>query len=186
MITRKRDVGAARQDLPEEFVPIAEVVKAVGLSGEVKLYQLLDWYEPLLASEYLVWEDGQPVTVIQYRAQGGGTVVALAACADREHAEALCGRRLGFYRRRYLECGFPKPATGLPFRYLGREVLLPAGQRLGVVNEVRRYGNQITLVVLVAGREVLIPAVPPILRPDRELTGPLLIDPPEGLLDVGD
>ena len=179
-------MGTARQSLDEGFVPIAEVVKAVGLSGEVKLYQLLDWHEPLLVSEYLVWEDGQPVTAIRHREQGGGTVVAFAACDDRDSAEALCGRRLGFHRRRYLERDFPKPAAGLPFRYLAREVLMPAGQQLGVVNEVRRYGNQITLVVLVAGREVLIPAVPPILRPDDGLTGPLLIDPPEGLLDVGD
>jgi len=52
------------------------------------------------------------------------------------------------------------------------------------VNEVRRYGHQDMLVLLVAGREVLIPALEPILRGDDGLEGPLIIDPPEGLLDV--
>ena len=32
--------------------------------------------------------------------------------------------------------------------------------------------------------ETLIPALPPILRPDDGLDGVLVIDPPEGLLDV--
>ena len=42
----------------ERFVGIGEVVKAVGLRGEVKLYPLLDFHAPLLGSAYLTWEDG--------------------------------------------------------------------------------------------------------------------------------
>jgi hypothetical protein len=40
------------------------------------------------------------------------------------------------------------------------------------------------LVVPVEGGEILVPSVEPILRFDDALEGPLVIDPPEGLLDV--
>jgi 16S rRNA processing protein RimM len=72
----------------------------------------------------------------------------------------------------------------LPFRFLGRPVDMTDGTTIGKVEEVRLYGAQFTLVLPFEGRQVLIPAVPPILRPDDALDGPLVIDPPEGLLDV--
>lgn len=169
-----------------DFVPIAEVVKPVGLKGDVKLYALLDWHEPLLASAYLVWDDGTTARVVRRRDHASGAIVGLAGCEDREAARSLCGRRLGFNRADYLDEGFPRPPAGLPFRYLGREVRLVTGGLVGQVDEVRRYAAQITLVVLREGREVLIPAIAPILKVDVGLEGPLLIDPPEGLLDVGD
>lgn len=58
------------------------------------------------------------------------------------------------------------------------------GQVVGLVDEVRRAGAQYLLVIPDGAREILIPALPPILRPEDELTGQLVIDPPEGLLDV--
>jgi len=168
----------------DAFVPIAEAVKAVGLRGEIKLYPLLDWFEPLLATDHLVWDDGVPVTVRGQRPAGNCIVVRIAGCDDRDAAQAHRGRRLGFRRRHYAEASFPKPAGGLPFRYLGREVHLGDGRLVGVVDEVRRCGPQHMLVVLDGVREILIPAVAPILRADAALSGPLVIDPPEGLLDV--
>ncbi len=167
-----------------DFVPIAEVVKAVGLKGEFKLYPLLDWFPPLLASRFLVWESGRPVTVVRSRPVGETTVVLVAGCDDRDAAEGQVGRRIGFRPADYLEPDFPRPEAGLPFRFLGREVQLVSGQTIGPVVEVRRYGGQITLVVERDRTEVLIPAVEPILRRADGLVGPLRIDPPEGLLDV--
>jgi 16S rRNA processing protein RimM len=169
---------------PEDFVPLAEVVAAVGLSGEVKLYPLIDWYAPVLESPYLVWMTGDPVTVSGMRPARGCAVVRVTGCGDREGAAALVGRQLGFRRDSYLAADFPKPPGGLPFRWVGRELRLGSGESLGVVGEVRLYGSQLTLVVPGAAGETLVPAVPPILRDHADLEGPLVIDPPEGLLDV--
>ncbi len=171
-------------DVSEDFVPIAEVVKAVGLRGELKLFPLLDWHAPLLQSEFLVWDDGRAVAVIGSRLERRVAFVRVAGCDDRDQAEMQVGRRLGFRRESYQEPSFPRPPEGLPFRYLEREVRLVSGETVGWVEEVRRYVDQITLVIHREGREVLIPALAPILRPDVGLTGPLVIDPPEGLLDV--
>ena len=168
----------------EDFVAIGEIVKAVGLKGEVKLYPLIDFHEPLLASGYLEWEEGAPVRLRGHRLAGGGYVLRLDGSNDRDEAERLVGRELGFRRERYLDPGFPRPPAGLAFRFLERRVVTVAGQVVGRVDEVRRLGGQLLLVVPSGEGQILIPAVPPILREDDGLEGDLVIDPPEGLLDV--
>jgi len=165
------------------FVTVAEVVKAVGMRGEVKLLPRDDWYEPLLGSRFLCWEDGTPARIVGGRWQAGGWVVRVTDVLDRTAAEAVVGRRVGFRREDYLADDFPRPPQGLPFRFRDREVVTVDGRPLGRVAEVRHYGPQPTLVLARDGREVLIPAVPPILRDAPGLDGPLVVDPPEGLLD---
>lgn len=162
---------------------MAEVVKAVGLRGEVKLYPLLDFCAPVLGSGFLIWQDGMTARLKAIRPAGQCVVAKPVDCDDRDAAEALVGSQLGFRREDYLDDAFPRPAAGLPFRYLGREVQAQDGTVIGTVAEVRRYAVQVLLVVKRPGGEVLIPAVPPILRPDAGLQGPLIVDPPEGLLD---
>jgi 16S rRNA processing protein RimM len=163
---------------------VAEVVKAVGLQGSVKLYPLLDWYEPMLDAAVLVWEDGSHVGIESWRPQGTCYVVSVRGCGTRDAAEQQVGRMVGFLRSRYHDPGFPRPAVGLPFRWLGREVRLVSGETVGSVEEVRRHGAQFTLVVPSNEKEILIPALPPILVREEDPDGPLVIDPPEGLLDV--
>jgi 16S rRNA processing protein RimM len=164
-------------------VAIAEVVKAVGLRGEVKLYPLIDFHAPLLESRYLRWQDGQVAVIGRVRPAGECVVVKPQGCDDRDGAEQLVGHELGFAAADYEAADFPRPAGGLPFRYLDRTVVTLAGEELGPVVEVRRYAGQVLLVIERAGREVMIPAVAPILRPDAGTAGPLVVDPPEGLID---
>jgi 16S rRNA processing protein RimM len=169
------------------FVVIGEVVKAVGLKGEVKLYPLLDFFEPLLDSPYVVWGDGTAAQLQGHRQAGSCEAVKVHGSNDRNAAESLVGRELGFMSACYLEEDFPRPAGGLPFRYLGRKVVTGTGDTVGTVEEVRFTGGGYLLVIpdpRMAGREILVPAVVPILRPDEGLEGDLVIDPPEGLLDV--
>ena len=169
------------------FVVIGELVKAVGLRGEVKLYPLLDYFEPLLDSSYVVWGDGTDVKVQRHRQAGSCEAVKLEGVDNRSTAENMVGRELGFMSASYLEDDFPRPPGGLPFRYLDRKVVTVTGDTVGMVDEVRFTGGGFLLVIpdaRTAGREILIPAVAPILRPDEGLEGDLVIDPPEGLLDV--
>lgn len=168
------------------FVVIAEVVKAVGLKGEVKLYPLLDFHEPLLQSGVLTWRTGEPLEIQRYRPAKGCVVAKTTGTDDRDAADGLIGREIGFDSERYADPDFPRPAGGLPFRYLDRVVVTRDGETVGTVEEVRWTGSQYTLVLgAAAGKhEILIPAVAPILEPDDGLDGPLVIDPPEGLLDV--
>ena len=169
------------------IIIIGEVVKAVGLKGEFKLYPLLDFHLDLLDSPYLVWGDGTPLEVQRHRQAGSCEAVKVSGSEDRSSAEKLVGREIGFMSDRYLEPEFPRPAGGLPFRFLDREVATVGGRTVGTVSEVRFTGGGYTLVVDDpdgGAGEILIPAVAPILQPDEGLTGTLVIDPPEGLLDV--
>jgi 16S rRNA processing protein RimM len=166
------------------FVPIADVVKAVGLRGEVKLYPLLDFHAPLLATDFLRWDGGGVARFEKARPAKGGVAVKPEGCDTREQAEALIGCRLGFARSDYLDPAFPRPDDGLPFRYLGRTVEDGDGAVLGTINEVRRYAAQVLLVIEHEGREVMIPAVDPICEIDDALEGPVVVSLPEGLLDA--
>jgi 16S rRNA processing protein RimM len=168
----------------DRFVCIGEVVKAIGLKGELKLYPLLDYYPPVLESPYLVWRDGSPVMVRKHRPAGSCVAVTVEGIGDRNAAEAAVGRELGFRRDSYACPDFPRPEEGLPFRYLDRPVETVDGQKLGTVAEVRLAGARYLLVIPSDKGEILIPSVEPILRFDDELEGVLVVDPPEGLLDV--
>ncbi len=169
---------------PDPFIPVAEVVKAVGLRGEYKLYPLVDFHAELLETRFLRWRDGGPFRPLEYRPDRSCVVVRTQECTTREGAEALVGREIGFDRADYAEADFPRPAGGLPFRYLGRTVQLAGGGTVGRVSEVRRYASQVLLVVARPdGSEVLVPAVAPILQPGDSLDGPLVIDPPPGLIE---
>jgi 16S rRNA processing protein RimM len=168
----------------DDFVAIGEIVKAVGLRGEVKLYPLIDFHEPLLDGRFLLWEDGTPARLRGHRPSGSCVVVRLEGVDDRDAAERQVGRELGFRRASYADPAFPRPAEGLPFRYLERRVVTGDGREVGRVDEVRRLGGQVLLVVTEGTGEILIPAVAPILRPADGLDGDLVIDPPEGLLDA--
>ncbi len=168
------------------FVCIGEVVKAIGLKGELKLYPLLDFYEPLLESEFLVWQDGSPAELAGHRQAGSCWGLRVQGVTDRNQADLLVGRELGFQAESYLQETFPRPEDGLPFRYLGRQVKTADGLLIGTVDEVRVGGARYLLVVPGEKGEILIPSVEPILAHDDKLEGDLVIDPPEGLLDVQD
>ncbi len=172
------------QNVVADFVLVANVVKAIGLKGEIKLYPMLDWYEPLLEGGWLIWDDGTEFCPLQWRVHGPCHVVSVENVNDRNQADRRVGRKIGFLRSRYSEPGFPKPVDGLPFRWLGRPVHDITGEVLGEVHEVRRYGPQYTLAIMRGEREVLIPAVAPILVDGEGLEGPVIVDPPKGLLDV--
>ncbi len=152
LLGRQRAHGPAhrardRRVAMDAFVSIGEIVKAVGLKGEVKLYPLLDFHEPLLDSGFLVWQDGTPARLKQHRPSGGCVAVWPEGSDSRDRAEKLVGRELGFLRASYLDPGFPRPGGGLPFRYLGRRVVSPAGEVIGTVDEVRLAGGQLLLVM---------------------------------------
>ncbi len=166
------------------FVSMGEVVKAIGLKGELKFYPLLDFFPPVLDSAFAVWEDGTPAKVCKHRPAGSCVAVTVEGIGDRNGAEAAVGRQLGFLRGSYRDPDFPRPAEGLPFRYLDRPVETVSGQKVGTVEEVRLGGALFLLVVPAEGGQILIPSVEPILRFDDDLEGVLVIDPPEGLLDV--
>jgi len=178
-------MGAAAS--PNRFVLIGEVVKGIGLKGEVKLYPMLDFRQALLGCSYLQWRDGSVADIVSFRPAGQCLALKIRGVDNRDLADQMVGRELGFMSHHYLAADFPRPDGGLPFRWLDREVVTDAGEVLGIVSEVRLAGAGYVLVLpdpVDTAREIMIPALSPILQAEDDLCGSLVVDLPEGLLDV--
>lgn len=170
---------------------MAEVVKAVGLKGAVKLLPAADFLPGVLDSPYLrllrPGGEPEPLTATAARPQGGTVVLESREIATRDAAEAAVGSVVGFLAEDYDRPGFPRPDRPAPFVYLGLQVFTTRGELVGEVEEVNVASAQPLLRVLrPTGEEVLIPAVPPlVVEIDRE-GNRLVVDPVPGLLDPGE
>jgi len=124
----------------------------------------------------------QPVSVISWREHKGFILVTAKGVTDRDQAERLRGRAV-FVREEDL----PEPDEGEHYLYqmIGCRVVLEDG---AVVGELKGYyetaGQDTWVIENGAGTEILLPAVPEFVL-DIDLDAEtILIEPPEGLLDL--
>jgi 16S rRNA processing protein RimM len=98
-------------------------------------------------------------------------------------ADALAGRDV------YVEAGVFRrlePDRFYDFEVLGRRVVTREGTEVGEVAGILETGGPALLVVKRGDREIYIPLAEGILVGfDRE-AGPVVIDPPEGLLELNE
>jgi len=134
--------------------------------------------EPLargpLTVEAARWHSG---TLLLTLARPDGTVVA-----DREEADALRNTMLHV------------PVTDLPqledpdsfydHQLVGLAAQLPDGTPVGEVTGVRHEGTELLVVRRLQGGDLLVPFVTAIVPTVDLATGRLVVDPPEGLLDL--
>lgn len=168
-------------------VEMAEIVRAVGLRGEVKLVLTGDFLEEVLVSPYLRrWrghEEPVEAQVESHRWKGDTVIVKLAGVADRDAAERCVGECVGFLADDYDDPGFPRPEQPAPFLYDGLRVETVAGETVGDVLEVMVLPAHLVLRVRRRDDEVLIPVIEPVVK-ELDLAGQrLVIEPIAGLLD---
>lgn len=167
------------------YILIAEVDRVRGLAGEVVVTVHAD--DPgrmaRLAGVFLKEPGGRwrELPVQGVKRLGSRAVLKLGGYDSVEQARALVGRELFIPR----SASTPAP----PGRYYayqleGLEVRLADGRVVGAVTSVLSQGPQSLLVVDGPGGEVLVPVVPAICREVDEEAGVLIIEPPEGLLEV--
>jgi len=166
---------------------MAEIVRAVGLRGELKTVVTADFDEEILASRYLQLEQrGQwrPVEVTGLRWKGDTPILRLAGVTGRDPAEALVGATLGFRAEDYDDAEFPRPEPPLPFCYEGLMVETDEGEPVGEVAELLAWpGQRMMRVRRPDGRELLVPAVHPIVREIDRAERRIVIRPIPGLID---
>ena len=170
------------------FIEMAEITRAVGLRGELKLASYGDFDLGILRSPYLRLRlrngEQAPVQLASIRQQGEASVVRLSGCDDRSAAESLVGAGLGFLAEDYDRPDFPRPQAPSPFTYEGLTVLTTSGDVVGEVAELLLWPGQRMLRVRRPGADdVLVPAVPPILQSLDPVARCVVIDPIPGLLD---
>jgi 16S rRNA processing protein RimM len=124
---------------------------------------------------------GATLQVAAKRWHSGQLLVAFAGVTDRTAAGELTGSWLSVDSSQ-----LPAPPDPDEFRdheLIGLSVRTQAGQEVGVVTDVRHYGQDLLVVRHRDGEEYLVPFVRAIV-PEVDVAGGLIvIDPPPGLLD---
>jgi 16S rRNA processing protein RimM len=165
---------------------VGRVARAHGVSGEVSVEVRTDSPDLRFAPGTTVDTDPPergPLTVQRTRWHSGRLLVCFAQVTDRTTADVLRGTLL-------VADSSTSPAAGddddfWDHQLVGLEAVLVTGETLGTVEEVLHLPATDTLVVRgSAGEEILVPFVRAMV-PEVDLErGRLVLDPPEGLLEL--
>ncbi|WP_147820065.1 ribosome maturation factor RimM [Salidesulfovibrio onnuriiensis] len=174
----------ARSD--KEFVLVGKVVKPHGIRGEFCIKSFAD--SPFLFDEIkrIFLREGkrrpQPVTVQSWRMHKGMVLMTVNQVADRNRSEELRGAEV-------LVRAADLPDIGEDEFYLheveGFNVVLENGTVVGRFKGfIEAPGHDVWAIATPAKKEILLPAVPEFIL-DVDMEGEtIVIDPPEGLIDL--
>lgn len=174
-----------------EYLVVGHLARAHGIQGELYVSPLTDHPEGTFAPGVVLRMAGPdgarpdpdlpPLRVAGARPFKGGFLVTFAGVRTRNDAEAVRGRYL---LRVAAEVEPPADDEFFYHQLLGMEVFTVSGVRLGRVTEVYEMSPVDLLEVRGEGREFMIPFRKEFLAEvDREGRR-IVVDPPEGLLDL--
>lgn len=156
-----------------------------GVAGEVSVERLGDSPDPFEPGAALLWIAGSRVrelTLSSKRRHGKRLLLSFEGVGDREEAERLSGGVL---------CLPPDRLPPVPEDFYWSHELEgwtcedPSGRALGTVRRLEQTvaGGQLTLATA-SGREVLVPFVRPIVVVLDRVSRRIVLDPPEGLMEL--
>ena len=170
---------------------VGHLNKAHGTKGEFFVWPLTDHPDSVYVPEALLRPgnvegvepdpDLPPLRVVAARPFKRGYLVSFAGVKDRDAAERLQGRYL------FVESDAIEPlAEGEVFYHqlLGMQVVTKDGEPVGEIREVYELRPAHLLEVQGPRGEVMIPFVRHIVVEVDADAGRMVIDPPEGLLDL--
>jgi 16S rRNA processing protein RimM len=169
-----------------EAVTIGSIVKAVGLKGEVKLLPGSDFWPGALhaAGLDLVSSDGsrRNVRVEKMRVKGRTFILKLSGVEGIDEAESVVGSDV-VVSLEGLDSE-QMPEAPLPCQLMGLEARLQNGEVVGRVVDLLLGPDQQCLIVERASERFLVPNVPDVVVRIDLPGGFIVLDPPEGLLDL--
>lgn len=172
--------------MSDDLISIARVARPQGIRGEVIADLLTDFPERFASlDEVLVRRAGGEIVTLPLegaRLHKGRILLKFAGYDDMNAAEGLRGVQV---------CITPDQLVELPedtwydFDLVDCVATTTGGERLGLVTEVQRFGAAPLLVVKgPGGREFLIPFARSICVEIDPANKRIVVDPPEGLLDL--
>ena len=167
-------------DRAEKMICLGVLTRPHGIKGEFCLNLYADSPTLLSGPITLKKPDGteKPCTAEGFRPHKNAWLVTIRGVNDRTQAEALAGSTLWLPRH----C---LPALNENEAYitdlLGRPVALTDGTVLGTFDHIETPGGQMLWAIRSAGSEFLFPARPEFIS---SLGTPIVIDPPEGLVEA--
>jgi 16S rRNA processing protein RimM len=164
---------------------VGRIAKAHGVGGEVSVDVRTDEPDARFAvGSHLATDPAErgPLTVERARWHSGRLLVRFSGVPDRSAAEALRGTLL-------VVDSATSPAVGDPDDFwdhdlIGLTAQTTDGRSLGVITDVLHPPGPDVLSLKVAGQDVLVPFVREIVPVVDLAAGRVVIDPPEGLLEL--
>jgi 16S rRNA processing protein RimM len=168
----------------ERLVPLAQIVTTHGLDGWLKLSPFNPETTAFEAiSDFYVVRDGMQSLhrVEACRFHKRHVLCKLAGIDDIDAAAPLVGATLCV-----AEASLPPLESGEYYHYqaVGLEVFDTEGRRLGMIVQTWSTGGGEIYIVAGDEKEYLIPAVKDIIESVDFDKGRMIIDPPDGLLDL--
>jgi len=169
------------------LVAVGEVLRPWGLQGEVRVRPLTDRPKERFTNlhECVLWEPRpdrrEPCRIASCRFEGESLLVRMEGVTSPEDARRFTGRLLAVAQEDVL----PAPEGHFyPWEMAGAVVETRDGRRVGEFVRVGGSEGQPLWVVAEGGREHLVPAVPEIVVDVNVAERRIVIDPPEGLLEL--
>jgi 16S rRNA processing protein RimM len=169
----------------DEFIVVGRIGPARGVRGDLFVEPWTDAPDERFVPGAVLRTDpvsAGPLTVDTSSTAGGKLVVRFAGVTDRPGAEALRGVRLliDADRRPALE----DPDEFYDTELVGLSAVTIDGAQLGAVSDVMHTAGASYLVLTADGRERLVPFVSAIVPTVDLAAGRVVIDPPDGLLEL--
>jgi 16S rRNA processing protein RimM len=157
-------------------------VRAHGLRGEVSVTLLTDFPERFETTEwvYLGNEfEATPYRLEKYRWHKQNVLLTLAGVTDRNEAETLKGQ----FVQVPIEEAVPLPdGSYYLYQLIGLRVESTEGEFLGAITEVMETGANNVYVVRQEDREILLPAIPDVIKSIDITQGIMVVQVIEGLI----
>jgi 16S rRNA processing protein RimM len=172
--------GSRRPEL--RYLAIGKIVRAHGLRGEVSVAVLTQFPERFETTEwvYLGNEfEATPYRLKSYRWHQQNVLLTLVGVDNRTQAEALQGQ--------FVQVPLDE-AVSLPegsyylYQILGLEVKTTEGESLGIIANVIETGANDVYVVKNDDRELLLPAIPDVVKSIDMANGLMVVQLIEGLI----
>ncbi len=164
-----------------EKILIGKITSAVGLKGEVKVYNYSDSIE-IYEETPQIYVGDELMDVISVRQQKNMVVLRLSGFTDRDAAERARGREIFV-----TEADLPELPEGQFYvrDLIGMQVVTEEGEDLGEVTDViQNTAQDLFEVELPEGRKVLIPKVDAFVRRIDGEARTVTVRLQEGLLDL--
>ena len=172
---------------PQPLLVVGRVERPHGVSGEVSVSIRTDFPERFEAGARLIWQKGEEtreLRVVSARPHAGRVLLAFEGAGDMASARALAGGDLCIEER---DVRPAPPGFFYEHEILGWVCEDAGGQRVGRVAGLEKApGAPLLSVETASGKIALVPFVHGIVVSiDRE-TQRIVLDPPEGLLELAD
>jgi 16S rRNA processing protein RimM len=168
-----------------EYTEIGYTLKPHGLAGEIKIFVQEQWEEAIEDLEMVYLEiKGRKVPYFLDQVRGGGALIASFEDIDDRDAALVISSKPMFARSSDLPAPTPVQTVQIP-DFVGYQLLNEHDQSLiGTITDIIEYPHQIMAVLDCAGKEVIIPLAVQYVKSEDVDKRILVVDLPEGLLDL--